>query len=96
MRQDCETIFQNLAVYFNENLPNVIKISSSSYVQKCDKYLQNKLLKKLPFFFKFCESGEISPNLVTLNLFANIKKDKHDANLAVLNARSVKRSSDPI
>ena len=46
MRQDCETIFQNLAVYFNENLPNVIKISSSSYVQKCDKYLQNKLLKK--------------------------------------------------
>ena len=60
---DGKIIFQYLAIYNNEHLPNSIKLS-----KVCSKFWhgQNKPSKNCPRFYFRCQSGEISPNLVTL------------------------------
>ena len=54
---------RSLVIYNYENMPNSIKIAKvgSKFCQAQSKTLQN-----FPGLLKFCQNGEISPNLVTL------------------------------
>ena len=55
--------FQYLAIYNIKKLPKTYKICQNSF--KCCQTL-NKPLTICQRFLKFCQSGKISPNLVTL------------------------------
>ena len=54
---------QNLAIYVNDSWLNGIKITNEgpTFCQ-----IQNKITKYVQRLLKFCQSGEILPNLVTL------------------------------
>ena len=56
---------QSLAIGINENLPNSIKIAKvgSKICQTLHRAVQN-----CPKLLEFCQSGDISPDLVTLFL----------------------------
>ena len=57
-------IFQSLALYIIENLPSRLKIAKVG--TKFTKYQINSVPKNSQGLLKCCKSGEISPNLVTL------------------------------
>ena len=54
---------QNLAIFVNGNWPNGIK----NYHSRSNTFqIQNNSTKNVKRLLKFCQSGEIPPNLVTL------------------------------
>ena len=56
-------IFQNFAIYINENLPNGIQ----NLPKSVRDFPNSKwTLKTCPRLWRFCQNGEILPNLVTL------------------------------
>ena len=59
-------IFQSLDVCIIENLPGSIRVPKQ--VQKFAKYQTNTIPKFSQRLLKFCQSGEISLNMVTLVL----------------------------
>ena len=62
--QMARLLFQYLAIYNIENLPNSISKLPKN-IQNCAKYLMEPF-KICQWCFKFCHIGEISSNLVTL------------------------------
>ena len=68
-REQCDQMaqlfLQYLAICNNENLPNSIKNFLLRWIQNFAK-VQINLENIAKDFQNFCQSGEISPNLVTL------------------------------
>ena len=59
--QMSKLLFQCFAIYNNINFPNSIRNLGSKFCQ-----ILNRPFKTWHSILKFCPSGEISPNLVTL------------------------------
>ena len=81
VRPDGQIVFQNLAIYNNENWPKTTQFAKvgSEFCQilnKPSKYC-HALVRFCHALVRFCQNGKISPNLITLlldNFFKRVRQ----------------------